>query len=537
MIGITDSDEQEDHKQNICVDVDEAIYLLTMRHPVFYDDEALKWKCLIPAKSSIDTMFGKVVYLALRSYDGVLICSHPFGTAYLVGLNIVQTRKGSFLDSKVKSWEEQSLELIRRLDLRGSLTDPMIMTHLSRGIGMDRFITTLSLNGNHLTDAEIIPFAYELGHNRCLLELTLSYNAIGEIGSASLAKALATNSSLQLLDLTHNRISKDGIIPWLGDTMRVNRSLLVLKLSHNGIGDKKAVELFQALSPKPLTEEERLKVQLAKRLKYALTNTRSVESYGEKDRFNSTLQTLLLSNTGLSDEVSAPLAHLLRYTCSLTHLDISCNEFTSQGNVNIARGLQQNTSIRYLNYRENKLDEVAALAVLGALKSHSVLETALFQDCFGADTTVGSALAELIANTQSLTTLDLSYCSLKPIEAVKLHTALADSTSLRSIDLTCSGINSDNAAATLATSLQQNTTLTFVDLSYNKITLRGCKLLRDVIAHRSNTSSHLVLSLEGNTGEKCPIASLRVACKPLLSRFSLFVCAVKVTSLNIKSAI
>lgn len=89
----------------------------------------------------------------------------------------------------------------------------------------------------------MILLASALAHNNCLREISLSYNAIGEIGSASLAKALASNSCLQSLDLMHNRIGRDGILPWLGDTMRVNQALCVLKLSHNAIGDKKVFSI------------------------------------------------------------------------------------------------------------------------------------------------------------------------------------------------------------------------------------------------------------------------------------------------------
>jgi hypothetical protein len=73
---------------------------------------------------------------------------------------------------------------------------------------------------------------------------------------------------------------------------------------------------------------------------------------------------------------------------------------------------------------------------------------------------------------------------------------------------TCSGLKSDTAAGILAKSLQQNRTLTFVNLSYNEITLRGCKLLRDGVAARSETAARLVLSLEGNSGEKCPTGTI-----------------------------
>ncbi|KAG1706853.1 hypothetical protein DVH05_027704 [Phytophthora capsici] len=505
-------DAEFDAGHSVCSDVQEALYLLTKRDAVVYDRAALKWKCLVPAKTNIETSFGKVVCLVVRSHDGTLVCSHQCGTAYLAAFNVVETREGNFVDSTLISqssaadesvggrvselWQEPSIFTpVQVLDLRGSSMSLETMTQLSRGLATNRFITTLSLSGNHLQDGDVAFMASALVHNGCLLELTLSYNAIGEVGSTSLAKALATNSHIRVLDLMHNRIGKDGITPWLGDTLRVNKTLRELKLNHNALGDKKTVDLLQSLAPKALTDGEQLKARIANR-----TNT---ETHEDNKPFNSTLTTLLLSNTGISDEASTPLAHMLTHTRSLTHLDISCNDFTSEGNVTIARGLQQNVSLRYLNYRENKLDERAALEILRALTVNSSVETALFQDCFGTESTVGSALGQLTKSTHSLVTLDLSHCLLEPPGVVEFYHALAENSSLRSIDLTCSGLKSDTAAGMLAKSLQQNTSLTFVNLAYNEITLRGCKLLRDGVAARSDNAARLVLSLEGNSGEKC----------------------------------
>ncbi len=59
-------------------------------------------------------------------------------------------------------------------------------------------------------------------------------------------------------------------------------------------------------------------------------------------------------------------------------------------------------------------------------------------------------------------------------------------------------IKSDQAIMILAKSIENHPSLTSINLSYNDITLRGCKLLRDAVA----SSSFLTLNLEGNSGEK-----------------------------------
>jgi hypothetical protein len=64
---------------------------------------------------------------------------------------------------------------------------------------------------------------------------------------------------------------------------------------------------------------------------------------------------------------------------------------------------------------------------------------------------------------------------------------------------TCTGIKSDQAVALLAKSVEHNAALAFLNLSYNEITLRGCKALRDAVAVHG---ARIFLSLEGNSGEK-----------------------------------
>jgi hypothetical protein len=102
-----DADDECDARQDVCSDLEEAVYLLTKRDAVVYDRTSLAWKCSIPARSPIDTRFGKVfdevavnattvrlltrhdtllmkvLCLVARKHDGTLVCSHPGGTAYL----------------------------------------------------------------------------------------------------------------------------------------------------------------------------------------------------------------------------------------------------------------------------------------------------------------------------------------------------------------------------------------------------------------------------------------------------------------------
>jgi hypothetical protein len=59
------------------------------------------------------------------------------------------------------------------------------------------------------------------------------------------------------------------------------------------------------------------------------------------------------------------------------------------------------------------------------------------------------------------------------------------------------GIKSDQAVVILSASVAAHATLRLLNVSYNEITLRGCKALREAAAPRQ-----VRLVLEGNSGEK-----------------------------------
>ncbi len=235
---------------------------------------------------------------------------------------------------------------------------------------------------------------------------------MSSLGSSLLATALTKNHSLHLIDLQHNRIGSDGILPWLGRMLRTNGTLCELKLTHNAIGDRKASELLAALAPPPTTEAEQIKRSMARRRTEAIASFSSKPAVAMKlqstheESFNTVLTTLLLGNTGISDEAASQLGSVLRGNTTLTYLDIASNNFTTSGHIMIAAGLSQNTCLRYLNYNDNRMEQSAGITLVLALKTHPRIETALFQDCWSG-ALIGMRLAELLKETTTFQTIDL----------------------------------------------------------------------------------------------------------------------------------
>jgi Ran GTPase-activating protein (RanGAP) involved in mRNA processing and transport len=110
-------------------------------------------------------------------------------------------------------------------------------------------IEYLNISNNDITDTGAVALASGLGTNRSLLRLVLNRQNIGDVGVTEIANALASNEcSLQELHLDQNQIRNKGAIA-LADMLRTNRTLKMLSVTSNEIGDSGGEALGKALLP------------------------------------------------------------------------------------------------------------------------------------------------------------------------------------------------------------------------------------------------------------------------------------------------
>ena len=75
---------------------------------------------------------------------------------------------------------------------------------------------------------------------------------------------------------------------------------------------------------------------------------------------NGTLQSLILAQCRIDEELVVYLADGLAVNTSLTHLDLSSNEFQASGCCAIAQAVKSNKKLRILDLAWNQLDETVA---------------------------------------------------------------------------------------------------------------------------------------------------------------------------------
>ncbi len=119
-----------------------------------------------------------------------------------------------------------------------------------------------------------------------------------------------------------------------------------------------------------------------------------VKEIGRGLQSNSTLKWLNLSQCSIGDEGAKAIAHTLQYNNSLKHLYLSSNKIGKDGATAIAHTLQHNNSLKTLYLRLNKIGNDGATAIAHALIPQSIL------------TSCDTPKSGDIANT-SLTSIDI----------------------------------------------------------------------------------------------------------------------------------
>lgn len=212
---------------------------------------------------------------------------------------------------------------------------------LTGALKVNATLRELILDSCHLKD--ITALANTLKVNRSLQILRLGENCFGDVGGKALAGALWVNTTLTHLDLFDCML--EDITPLTG-VLKVNRSLQILYLGKNPFGSKSITELADAL------------------------------------KVNRFLKILSLSHSNLIDAEGKALAGALKDNTTLTELGLGYCDLKDIAP--LAEALKVNRSLRKLNLTGNKFRDAGGKALVAALKVNITLTELDLGFCDGA---------------------------------------------------------------------------------------------------------------------------------------------------------
>ena len=303
-----------------------------------------------------------------------------------------------------------------------------LYTKLTYSFGKSLDLTEIRIYFKSRTS--IAAFSQALAVNTSVTILDLSHNSIGAKGATSFSQALALNTSLTTLDLTDNSIGAEGASS-LSQALAVNTSLTTLDLSRNSIGAEGTTSLSQALA------------------------------------LNTFLTTLHLSLNSIGDVGATSLSQAVAVNTALTTLDLSRNSIGAEGATSLFQALAVIASLTTLDLSRNSIGAEGATSLSLALAVNTSLTTLdLSRNSIGAEG--ATSLSQALSVNTSLTTLNLSWNFIGAEGATSLSQALEVNTFLTTLNLSDNSIGAEGAAS-LSQSLAVNTSLTTLDLSFNFI--------------------------------------------------------------------
>jgi Ran GTPase-activating protein (RanGAP) involved in mRNA processing and transport len=210
----------------------------------------------------------------------------------------------SYTDRKLEQLIEGSVNNFE-IDLDGKQLDDSDMDIVSKKVIIDKKCTRLLLEHNRITGKGAAILANTLYNNTTLIELYLSKNQVSDMGVHALAQTLSiNNSTLKYLALHANNITDEGA-EYLAEMLKINKTIILLELAFNQIGDQGVRLLVNAIT------YHNKSLQWLYLSSNKLITDISVDPLIEMLTHNSTLKALWLNDCNLSTNAKTQLKQVV----------------------------------------------------------------------------------------------------------------------------------------------------------------------------------------------------------------------------------
>jgi Ran GTPase-activating protein (RanGAP) involved in mRNA processing and transport len=246
-------------------------------------------------------------------------------------------------------------------------------------------LTRINLRGNRLTDRGLGVFIDMLKRQVQILEVDLSDNKLDSRSSEALSSFLKTSHcTLQTLRLSSADLD-DGETAVFMKALETNASLTVMDLSHNllgGIGEKSVVRRGSSTGGAAIANAimENVNLRILD-LSWNKLGMSSAVYMGNALQFNNTLLELNLAYNGIKNEGAEAIGAALLLNICLIRLDLSYNGIGANGSIELAVGLRMDEHVQLLNMSGNPIGDDGGRALLQSLNYHAGAREILISDC------------------------------------------------------------------------------------------------------------------------------------------------------------
>lgn len=325
---------------------------------------------------------------------------------------------------------------------------------------LNKTVTDLDLSGNALDSQAAKEIFFAVRKNQVLERLDISGNKIGPEVASSLGGMIKKNRFLTYLDLSDNQMGErkfwkpTGEIvhvpsagPALGDALRYNKTLIVLKVKGNLLG----ADTGHAFANGVARHRSLKWLDLSRNL--ILPGGGKALALGLNSTRRSTLTRLDVADNHLGKKAAKLFSATLKRNRTLRHLDLSRNELGTHAGIAFATSLLVNRTLETLAVAGNGMGPNVAKNLAQSLASNASLRELDLSDntlgmssAEGGDSSdVGLAMGHGLRGNKTLTSLNLSGNRLPTMEMQRIAEGLGDHTSLSHLNLAGEAVNDPGA--------------------------------------------------------------------------------------------
>ena len=423
------------------------------------------------------------------------------------------------VDKRIANTSNGLLQIVRSLDLSCNQFSDSGTVEIFCALKCNKILRALNISHNSIADTIAISDCLKV--NRTLNELNLSSNKITDEGVIKLTEGIGLNTTLQNLDISHNMISDNGAVA-ISECLKINCTLCKLNLFNNKITDEGIIRIAESLqvntilqelnlSGNKITDEGTKKLAGAIRINTTLQELNISKNWISKEgvtriveacTVNRTLHKLVCTHNNLSTSGLAAINEYIRKENAVQIFDASCNSLSIKDDQLAFKTIFQLSDLQQkVQSDDDKIDE--ELWFIDEITDPKYLREFL-QCCLDVQhvNLTGTIpdnqmliFCHYLMNNSTLTKLKLSNNKLTDKGARRLATAIQVNTTLHKLNISMNKIT-DEGAKRLAEAIQINTTLQELNISKNWISKEG--VMRIVEACTINRTLHNLVCTHNN---------------------------------------
>lgn len=232
----------------------------------------------------------------------------------------------------------------------------------------------LDISENEVQTEGAVKFFKALrSRHSCLKTLNLTNNGITKHAADEIGLALKTNNTLEVLNLSNNKLQSTGIVKIMHILNKDNKTLKVLDVEYNDINDLAADKIAATLANNTSLEQLNLSGNSLK-AKGTIKILQALKT-------NRTLKILIMRDCDIeyTEQAGGYIADALACNTGLEKLLLCKNRLHTSGAIKIMQSLQKNSTLKVINLWDNNITDQVANDVADTLVNNNCLEELVLQ--------------------------------------------------------------------------------------------------------------------------------------------------------------